>query len=327
MALAPSPPVSPAAFERQRREDLTATVAVTRERAERARSRSREVRSECNSTRGHSRAEVEGLGEAVDVSRALRTLPRQLQSGGVTSTVDLDVWVLHVRYARTGHATVRAQLVEEYRGYASALARRLHREGEPLEDLVQVALEALLLALHRFEPERSLPFPAFATPTIVGSLKRHYRDLGWAVRVPRRIHEIAAPAREVADRLTLELGRSPTVAEVATELGVEEDTLLEAQEATHARSVSSLDAPAGEDGTRMDLLGAVDPGMGRAENRVALAQALGELTERDRELLDLYFFEELTQTEIAGRYGVSQMQVSRWLTAAIRRLRSRMPAD
>ncbi len=269
----------------------------------------------------------EDLGEAVDVVAARGTLPRQLHDAGISSEVDFDTWVLHVRYARTGDASVRARLVEEYRGYATALARRLHRDGEPLEDLVQVALEALLTALQRFEPERSIPFPAFATPTIVGSLKRHYRDLGWAVRVPRRIHEIAAPARNVADRLTLEFGRSPTVAEVASVLGVAEDTLLEAQEATYARSVSSLDAPAGEDGTRMDLLGSVDPGIGRAENRLALAQALGELTERDRELLDLYFFDELTQSEIAGRYGVSQMQVSRWLTAAIRRLRSRMPAD
>jgi len=272
---------------------------------------------------------MEEVQDQLDRLQAWRSIPRSndAEDRGTFPGVDVEVWLLHVRYARTRQPEVRAQLVEEYSGYATALARRLHREGEALEDLIQVALEALLIALERFDPARGIPFPAFASPTILGSLKRHYRDLGWSLRVPRRVHELAVPARDVADRLTMALGRSPTVAEVARDLGVEEETLLAAQEATHARSVSSLDAPMGDGERRSDLLGSIDAGLARAENRVALVQALHELTDRDREVLALYFFEDLSQTEIAERYDVSQMQVSRWLTASLRRLRSRMPAD
>jgi len=233
------------------------------------------------------------------------------------------VWLLHVRYARRRQPAVRAELLEEYRGYAFSLAKRLHREGESLDDLTQVAMEGLLLSIERFDPDRRIPFPALATPTIVGSLKRHYRDHGWAVRVPRRVHDIAVPARDAADRLTNRLGRFPTLSEVAAELGIAEGALSAVQQATRARSVSSLDAPVGED-ERGDLIGEADADMVSAEDRMVLRQAMQALSDRERTVVGMYYFEERPQSEIAGLYGVSQMQVSRWLSGAIRRLRDRM---
>jgi len=265
--------------------------------------------------------QAEPAGSDIDVERARRSLPRP--SAG-QPPIELAVWTMHVRYARTRDAAVREELVGTYTAYAVSLARRMHREGEPLDDLIQVAMEGLLLAIERFDPERRLPFPAFATPTIVGSLKRHYRDLGWGMRVPRRIHEVAGPVREAADRLTMQLGRSPLVAEVAHDLGLTEDQVLEAQEATYARAMASLDAPVGEDGSRFESLGELDGEFGRTENRMALHQALGDLTDRDRELVQLYFVQEMTQSEIGEQLGVSQMQVSRWLAATVRRLRDRV---
>jgi len=281
-------------------------------------------RRPCPESRRRTRQHFTDINRSLDEVNARRSMPKANPN---QTPIDPDVWALHVRFARTHDAEVRAELVKVYSGYAAALARRLHREGEPLDDLVQVAMEALILAIERFDPERRLPFVAFAAPTIIGSLKRHYRDLGWGMRVPRRIHEIAAPVRDTTDRLTLELGRSPLVAEVATALGLSDEQVLEAQEATYARSMASLDAPVGEDGSRFDLLGTADPEYGRSENRIALDHAMGDLTDRERQLIQLYYVEELTQTEIGRAMGVSQMQVSRWLASTIRRLRDRMGDD
>ena len=138
------------------------------------------------------------------------------------------------------------------------------------------------------------------------------------------MHDIAAPARDASDRLTAQLGRFPTVREVAAELGIGEAALLAAEEATHARSLASLDAAIGDDGRRSDLVGDADSGMTTAEDRVVLGQAMQHLSERERAILGMYYFEERSQSEIACLYGVSQMQVSRWLSAAIRSLRDRM---
>ena len=263
--------------------------------------------------------------DQIDVTLAGATVPKASDGGSgapASPGVDADLWLLHVRYARGRQPGLRAKLLEEYRAYAASLARRLHRDGESLDDLTQVAMEALLRSLDRFDPARGVPFPALATPTIVGTLKRYYRDLGWSVRVPRRVHDIAVPARDAAERLTGKLGRQPTVSEVAAEMGIDVESLRSAQEATHARSVSSLDAPVGDDERRGDLIGGADAGLAQAENRVALRQALAELSPHERTILGMYYFEERSQTEIAERFGVSQMQVSRWLSAAIRRLRA-----
>lgn len=266
--------------------------------------------------------------QKLDRLRAVRSIPQRLdEHGRLVSAVDFDTWLLHVRLARSRDPAVRAELLDEYRSYAASLARRMHRHGDALEDLVQVAMEALLVALDRFQPERGVPFTAFATPTIVGTLKRYFRDQGYALRVPRRVHEVAAPARRAADRLTVELGRVPSMQEVAREVGVDVEVLLEAQVATDARALASLDAPIGEGSARGELMGRLDPAIARVEHRLALTQALFELNERDRQVLLLYFVHERSQSEIARRFGVSQMQVSRWVAAGVRQLRSRVPKD
>jgi RNA polymerase sigma-B factor len=242
--------------------------------------------------------------------------------------VEEPVWLLHVRYARAEEPEVLAELVEEYQAYALSLARRLHRHGEPLDDLRQVALESLVASLQRFDPTFGVPFVAFATPTIIGAIKRHYRDQGWAMRVPRAAHDLAAPAREAVDRLTGVLGRAPTTAEVAADLQVSEEDLVLARSATRARAMVSLDAPRrGTDDDRTFEIGEVDSSFALAEGRVALEGAMTHLSHRDRTVLGLYFFENQTQTQIAERFGVSQMQVSRWISSSLARLRSHMTAD
>lgn len=259
---------------------------------------------------------------------AARSVPRGVdEHGQLIPAVDFDTWLLHVRLARSGDRALRGELLEEYRSYAAALARRMHRHGDALEDLVQVAMEALLVALDRFDPDRGVPFTAFATPTIVGTLKRYFRDQGYALRVPRRVHEVAAPARRAADRLTVGLGRAPSMEEVARELSVSVEVLLEAQVATDARALASLDAPIGAGPARGDLVGRLDPALAHAEHRVALTQALSELSERDRRVLLLYFVHDQSQSQIARRFGVSQMQVSRWVAGGVRQLRSRIPKN
>lgn len=265
-----------------------------------------------------------------DIAAAEASIPRGADRADTdrAPAVDEPLWLLHVRYARAQEPEVLAELVEEYQAYALSLARRLHRHGEPLDDLRQVALESLITGLNRFDPERGIPFVAFATPTIIGAIKRHYRDQGWAMRVPRAAHDLAAPAREAQDRLTGVLGRAPTTAEVAADLQVPEAELARALTATRARSMVSLDAPrSGDDGDRAFEVGEIDASFALAEGRVALEEALEELSHRDRAVLGLYFFENLTQTQIATRFGVSQMQVSRWISSSLARLRSHMSAD
>jgi RNA polymerase sigma-B factor len=265
-----------------------------------------------------------------DRRTAEATIPRGVDRDDHVDTrpaVDPDVWLLHVRLQDHDDDEALEALVDEYRPYALSIARRLSREGESLEDLQQVALEALVATLRRFDCRRGIPFPAFATPTIVGALKRHYRDYGWALRVPRAVHDITAPARAAAEALTMENGRVPTVAEVAHRMGVAEEDLLLAQEAVRARSTVSLDAPARDDGTRGVELPAADEQLELADGRAALSAAIEHLDPRSRTVLGLYFFEEQSQSQIAERYGVSQMQVSRWISAALSRLRSRMRPD
>lgn len=268
------------------------------------------------------------LGDAQDRRRAGETLPRGASRDDTdpAPAVDPAVWLLHVRYQRTRCPDLLAALVDEYSGYARALARRLLREGEPLEDLQQVAMENLVTCLQRFDCDRRTPFPGFATPTIIGGLKRHYRDHGWGLRVPRSVHDVAVPARAAADRLSGVLGRTPTMAEVAAEIGVSEEDLLLTESATEARRTLSLDKPQAN-GRAPSEIPTDDEDLDRADARVALAAAMTTLSERDRTVLRLYFFDELAQAEIARRYGVSQMQISRWIRSSLERLRSRMSPD
>jgi RNA polymerase sigma-B factor len=274
---------------------------------------------------------IDDLSRASDRAHASLTIPsdavdrRWLESRAHRPAVERELWALHVRYARRHDAEALQALVEQYRGHAEAQARRLYRRGEPVDDLTQVAYEALLLALRRFDPDRSTPFLAFAKPTIVGSLRRHFRDAGWGIRVPRRVHELSTPVRDAQELLTHDLGRPPSPGEIADFIGVDEQEVLEAFTAEDARITTSLDAPDPASGLQAEqVIGQPDRGFLGIENRTALRQSLQLMSEQDRDLLRRYFLEELTQSQIAEVLQCSQMQVSRLLRKAIHRLRRHM---
>jgi RNA polymerase sigma-B factor len=219
---------------------------------------------------------------------------------------------------------LRDELIEAHLGLAEYLARRFTNRGEPLDDLVQVASLGLVKAVERFDPARGLEFTTFATPTIVGELKRHFRDKGWAVRVPRRVQELHLRVTGVVDDLQLELGRSPTVAEIAVRAGTSEDEVIEAVDAGSAYRSTSLDAGRSDDEESPGLLGQlgdVDPELVRAENRSGLNPLISQLPSREQLMLYLRFYEGKTQSEIAQRLGISQMHVSRLLARSLDRLR------
>jgi len=235
-------------------------------------------------------------------------------------------------YHRTQDPALRDQLVTAHLGLAEYLARRFANRGEPLDDLIQVASVGLLKAVDRFDPERGLEFSTYATPTIVGELKRHFRDKGWAVRVPRRVQELHLRLGKVVSGLSQDLGRSPTIGEIAERADASEEEVLEAMEAGRAYRFASLDAPgggSGEDDTQSlaSQLGEDDPLMTGIEHRVALSPLIAELPRREQVILHLRFFEGLTQSEIAGRLGISQMHVSRLLARSLAKLRGSAEED
>jgi RNA polymerase sigma-B factor len=231
---------------------------------------------------------------------------------------------LLVRYHRAGDTGAREQVVQRFLPLARQLARRYAGAGEPLEDLVQVASLGLVKAVDRFDPSREVAFSSFAVPTILGELKRHFRDKGWSVRVPRDLQELALRLDRTQEELSRELGRAPTPAEVAGRLDVSEEDVLEAREAAHAYRAVSLDRPRTEDDDAgpavADAMGDDDPGFRRAEDAATVDQLLRVLAPREREVLRLRFSEDLTQQEIGDRIGVSQMHVSRLIRQAIARL-------
>ena len=220
---------------------------------------------------------------------------------------------------------LRERLVEQYIGLVEFLARRFRNRGEPLEDLIQVGTIGLLKAIDRFDLDREVEFSTYATPTVVGELKRHFRDKGWAVRVPRRLQELHLELTKVVNELGQELGRSPTVAEIAESAGTSEEAVLEGLEIAQAYNFTSLDAPIDSDEggatTFADQLGTEDEQLENLEYRASLAPEMEKLPERERRILYLRFFKGMTQSEIAARLGISQMHVSRLLNRTLIRLR------
>jgi RNA polymerase sigma-B factor len=234
------------------------------------------------------------------------------------------------RYHTHGDRAAREALVQRFLPLARQLARRYQRGGEPLDDLIQVASLGLLKAIDRFEPDRPTAFTSFAVPTILGELKRHFRDRGWSVRVPRDLQELAVRVERVAEELAVGLGRAPTPAEIATHIGVTTEQVLEAREAAGAYRAVSLDRPRDdeEEGEGIaDAMGAEDPGFRLAEDAATVERLLSVLSEREREVLRLRFEEDLTQSEIGARIGVSQMHVSRLIRQAVARLRATAEAS
>jgi RNA polymerase sigma-B factor len=225
---------------------------------------------------------------------------------------------LHER-ASAGDAYARDALVREYEPLARSIARRYHRGHEPLDDLVQVALEALLVAIDRFDASRGLPFVAYAVPTITGTIKRYYRDFGWSVRVPRSVHDLTTSIRHAVGLLEQDLGREPSAAEVADLLSLRPAEVERVLAAAASRTARSLDEP----GVEAALAGPCGE-LSRAEDHDALSRALGCLDDDERRAIVRYFEDGWTQAAIARELGRSQIHVSRVLARALARLRDRM---
>jgi RNA polymerase sigma-B factor len=240
---------------------------------------------------------------------------------------------LFVRY-RDGDPQAREQLVERFLPLARQLARRYQRASEPLDDLLQVASMGLIKAIDRFDADREIAFSSYAVPTILGEIKRHFRDRTWAVRVPRDLQELTLKVDRAVGELSDELRRQPSVAEIGEAVGAEEEDVLEALQAGGAYRAISIEAPRGGGGggeedvtTLADSMGAPEEGFERAEERATLARLLTTITPREREVLRMRFEEDMTQAEIGDVIGVSQMQVSRVIRQALARLRAAAAAD
>jgi RNA polymerase sigma-B factor len=228
---------------------------------------------------------------------------------------------LFVEFARTRSRRLRNELVERHMGLAAHVARRFGRRGPSDDDLRQVAFLALVKAVDRFEPERNVAFSTFAGRTIEGEIKRHFRDHTWTLRVPRSAKEIHLQLRRATDSLAQQHGRSPTVPELAEHLGVDVDEVVEGIAAGSAYATASLDAPAGPDGDGSRQLGGDDAGFGHVVDATMVAELMEGLPEREREIVRLRFYEELSQSEIAERIGISQMHVSRLLRRSFEQMR------
>ncbi len=233
---------------------------------------------------------------------------------------------LFARVRIDGDAHARELLIERYLPLARRLARRYQHTDEPVEDLVQVASIGLLKAVDRFDCSREVMFSSYAVPTILGEIKRHFRDRTWSVRVPRDLQELALRVDQMVTRLSLGQRRSPSVGEIARAVDVSEEQVLEALEAMGSYRASSLDAPRSsrdeETQSVAETLGSDDSGFDRAEERATLDLLMMRITERERTVLRLRFRDDLTQAEIGERIGVSQMQVSRLIRQALARLRA-----
>ncbi|MEA2420983.1 MAG: polymerase sigma-B factor, partial [Thermoleophilaceae bacterium] len=223
---------------------------------------------------------------------------------------------LFLRYHRDGDVAARDELIRRCLPLARRLASRYHRSSEPLDDLLQVASIGLNKAVDRFDPTRGIAFSSFAVPSILGELKRHFRDHGWAARVPRPVQERVLKMHAATERLHRELGRPPTPSEIAVSIGENVEDVIEAQEAASAYDSISLDAPlgTGDDGsaaTYADLVGEVDGRLELVEYRSVVDATIRALPERERTVLAMRFEQDMTQSEIAAQVGVSQMHVSR----------------
>ena len=233
--------------------------------------------------------------------------------------------MLFARWQRDGDQVAREALVRLYMPLARSLARRYGRSSEPFEDLLQVASLGLLKALDRYDPDRGFPFKAFAVPTVLGEMRRYFRDSGWAVHVPRSVQERSLKVRGAQEHLTNQQGRAPTVNGIAQYLELDTEEVIDALQAIQSYETVSLDAPApggDEDASSYgDSLGDDDERYELVELGVTVASVMSELPAREREILHMRFVEDLTQSEIAARVGVSQMQVSRLLRRSLEQLR------
>jgi RNA polymerase sigma-B factor len=234
------------------------------------------------------------------------------------------------RYHELGDVDAREQLIEQYLPLVRSLARRYANRGEQLEDLVQVGAIGLIKAIDRFDVDRGVELTTYATPNIIGEIKRHFRDKGWSIRVPRGLQELNVRLSHLLERLTVELERSPTIAELAEAADVTEEEVLEALESGQAYTTVSLSAPAGgSEGGELDpleSLGELEHEYEVSEDRAVLAPGLHALDERERRIIHLRFWEGLTQSQIAAQVGISQMHVSRLIRRSLEKVRAEIGA-
>ena len=243
----------------------------------------------------------------------------------------LDDKILLRRYHEQGDLQAREQLIEQYMSLVRSLARRYSYRGEQLEDLVQIGAIGLIKAIDRFDVERGVELTTYATPNIIGEIKRHFRDKGWAVRVPRGLQELNVQLSRLVEQLTVQFGRSPTIPELATASGAQEEEVLEALESGRAYSSLSLSAGSGGDGEDdldpLESIGTEEHQYEVSEDRAVLAPGFRALDERERKILQLRFFDGLTQSQIAQHVGISQMHVSRLIRRSLEKIRSEIAVD
>ncbi|HSX22113.1 MAG TPA: SigB/SigF/SigG family RNA polymerase sigma factor [Gaiellaceae bacterium] len=237
----------------------------------------------------------------------------------------LDDKLLLRRYHEEGDLKAREQLIEQYMSLVRSLARRYSYRGEQLEDLVQIGAIGLIKAIDRFDINRGVELTTYATPNIIGEIKRHFRDKGWAVRVPRGLQELNVQLSKIVEQLTVQLGRSPTIPELAVAAGAQEEEVLEALESGRAYSALSLSSTPGSEGDEtldpLESIGTEEHQYEVSEDRAVLAPGFKALDERERMILQLRFFDGLTQSQIAQQVGISQMHVSRLIRRSLEKIR------
>ena len=234
------------------------------------------------------------------------------------------------RYKEEGDEEAREQLIMSHLNLVRFLAAKFKNRGEPLDDLIQVGTVGLIKAIDRFDLSRGLEFTTYATPTIMGEIKRHFRDKGWSVRVPRRLQELSAKVNQATDELTKELRRSPSVEEIAQSLDVSVDEVLEAMESSGAYSSVSLETSSSDEEDApsvIDRYATEDQALVSADDRMVLEDAIREFSPREQDVIRMRFVEGLTQVEIAKRLGVSQVQVSRLLRRTLKRIQEKIDPE
>jgi RNA polymerase sigma-B factor len=242
-----------------------------------------------------------------------------------------DDKILLRRYHEDGDLQAREQLIEQYMSLVRSLARRYSYRGEQLEDLVQIGAIGLIKAIDRFDLDRGVELTTYATPNIIGEIKRHFRDKGWSVRVPRGLQELNVQLSRLIEQLTVQLARSPTIPELAKAAGVEEEQVLEALESGRAYTSLSLSVGGGggddDELDPLESLGTEEHEYEVSEDRALLAPGFNALDERERKILQLRFFEGLTQSQIAQQVGISQMHVSRLIRRSLEKIRETIAED
>lgn len=268
-------------------------------------------------------------GSAAEASAARRRLRRA--SKGKPAWDKERTRELFRRYKEEGDEEAREQLIVSHVNLVRYIAAKFKNRGEPLDDLIQVGTIGLIKAIDRFDPSRGLEFTTYATPTIMGEIKRHFRDKGWTIRVPRRLQELSAKVNSATDELTARLQRSPSIEEIAEYLGTTADEVLEAMESSSAYSSVPLEAQGGNEDddapSVIDRYASVDGDLEASDDRIVLEEVIGEFPEADQQAIRMRFIDGMTQVEIAKRLGISQVQVSRMLRRALRRIQDKIDPE